>query len=979
MTRLDSLEGRLARVGFARPDEAAQVVRGWPAPAREVGVDQLARAADPDRALESLARLVDADPGLPARLAGDQDFAARLIALVGASDGAANDLAAGNPASAALVEDPGPRDRAGFEHELTAAVAAAGADPGARAEALRVAYRTAQLRIAARDLVADDPFAVVEPVGRELADLADATVAAALQLARDEVGPEAELVRLGVVALGKTGGRELNYVSDVDVLFVAEPAPDTDGAAAVDTQRALAIGSKIASAVIGICSAHTRVGQIFPLDAALRPEGKAGPLVRTLASHRAYYEKWAKNWEFQAMLKARPMAGDAGLAGAFTEMIAPLVWAAAERPEFLADLRAMRRRVVAEIPPREADREIKLGAGGLRDVEFTVQLLQLVHGRADDRIRARGTLAALAELIEHGYVGRSDGTSLGEAYRFLRALEHRVQLVGLRRTHLTPGDVSGWRRAGRSLGLADPAAEAEKRWRQTRRTVLALHQRMFYSPLLEAVARIPADGLRLTPQAAGQRLKALGYDDPDGALRHIAALTRGLSRKAEINRQLLPAMLAWFAEAPIPDHGLLAFRQVSEDLGDAPWFLRALRDEGMMGHRLATVLASSRYLLGLLQRDPQAVRILGDDADLTPRDRLELNAAMERAVAAKEGAGPRVNAVRSVRRRELFRIGAADVLGRLDSEQVAAALSDLTAATIYNALLVVLEDHPGAPELAIVAMGRWGGRELSYASDADAVVVMRDSGEEATRHAVAVVSELRTLLAAAGPEPGLQIDLDLRPDGKSGPLVRSLAAYQSYYAGRSEPWEAQALIRADTGAGGDELATELLSIMDATRWPAGGLDARALAQIRRLKDRMETERLPRGEEPRRHLKLGPGGLSDVEWTVQLIQLQHAHRVPGLRTPSTLRALAVAEQEKLINPADAAVLREAWTLAGTLRNKIMLVRGKKAEVLPSDTREFAAVADLMGDGTGGASHLEERWYRTSRRARRVTERIFYGDG
>lgn len=970
MARVDSIAGRLVRLGFQEPRDAAESVREWPEGHHGL-FDLLASGADPDAALRSLHGLAQVRPGLLDELVADTGFAARLVAVLGASDGAARDLTRHPHLVDTLVEPARQRTREELAEELLQA-----RDP----DALRVAYRGAQLRIAARDLTSSDPVdaGLVGDVGRELADLADACVEAGLALARREVGEDADLVRVGVVALGKTGGQELNYVSDVDVLFVAEPALGEDGEPLVDAHRVTSIGTNITSRLVKIISSHTAAGTIWPLDAALRPEGKAGPLVRSLASHQAYYERWARNWEFQAMLKSRPMAGDLALAAEFEEMVKPHVWQAGERDDFVAEARSMRRRVVAEIPAKQRDREIKLGEGGLRDVEFTVQLLQLVHGRGDERIRSRGTLAALSELVDCGYVGRSDGDALAAAYAFLRAFEHRTQLVALRRTHLAPDSEASWRRIGRSLGLANPAETLRKRWREVRRTVQALHRQVFYSPLLEAVARLPQDALRLTPESAATRLRALGYDDPQGALRHITALTQGLSRRAEIQRQLLPAMLAWFAEGPNPDHGLLSFRQVSEGLGDSSWYLRALRDEGLMAQRLATILSSSRYLVDLLKRDAQTVQLLGDDDRLVPRSLADLGTELRAVANRHDDPAKAVQAVRSVRRRELFRIGVADVLELVDTEQVGEALTDLTRATIDATMAVALRGRESAPRLSVVALGRWGGRELSYASDADATVVFAGEGEKAAKEAAAVVTEVRRLLTAAGPEPALQIDLDLRPDGKSGPMVRSLEGYRGYYQRWSRPWEAQALVRADLGAGDDDLGRELLAIMDERRWPRGGVTPTALAEMRRLKDRMETERLPRGVDPKRHLKLGPGGLSDVEWTVQLLQLRHAHEVPQLRTPRTLPALRAAVEAELVSEADARALAAAWRTASTIRNRIMLVKGKQSESLPKDARDMAAVAVLMGYGDGESSHLLARYQRVTRRARQVVNRIFWGE-
>jgi len=766
------------------------------------------------------------------------------------------------------------------------------------------------------------------------------------------------------------------------VLFVAEPALGEDGEPLISTDRAITVATRMTAELSRICSAHTAAGTIWEVDAALRPEGKAGPLVRTLSSHQSYYDRWAKTWEFQAMLKARPSAGDLDLGRDFVRMVNPLVWKAAEREHFVSDTQAMRKRVVAHIPAREAGRELKLGEGGLRDVEFAVQLLQLVHGRVDDRLRVPGTLTGLKVLIDNGYVGREDGKGFGLAYRFLRAVEHRIQLHRLRRTHVLPDSDDDLRRIGRSLGYVHPVPELLSTWRSCSQRVRRLHQRLFYSPLLDAVARIPTSELRLTTHAAVDRLKALGYADPQAALRHIAALSQGMTRQAEIQRQLLPAMLGWFADAPNPDAGLLAFRQVSEVLGTTPWYLRALRDEGAMAERLARILASSRYAVQLLTRAPQTVQMLADDDELVPRTRAQLQTEMLAAARRQRDPVAAVEAVRSIRRRELFRVAAGDLLGLNDVLTVGAALSDLASTTIDTALQIVRtsSDAPVVPEMAVIAMGRWGGGEMSYASDADAMFVMDDApagDSDRTKIAGAMITELRKLLTRPSADPPLAVDADLRPEGKGGALIRSLTAYRNYYSRWSSTWEMQALVRADALAGDPELGAALLAEIDRRRWPEGGLDHSQLTEIRKLKARVEAERLPRGADPAKHTKLGPGGLADVEWTVQLLQLQHAYEVPELRSTRTIVALRAARDAGLIDADDAGNLEAAWLLASRIRNQIMLVRGRGSDSLPSDNREMTTLAELMGHGPGEASHFLAEYRRVTRRARSVVDRIFWG--
>ena len=985
MIRIETTRGTLARRGFVDAEAAARVIDHWE-DEHELLLDVLAQSADPDHALMALDRLCDRVPGLMSRLAAAPVLARQLIMVLGGSNRLAHHLIA-HPEHIDLLEgELAQLSAAALRREL---LEAAGADSEApipiatdpTGDGLRIAYRGALLRIAARDLCAPEPLEAVADIADELSDLADATLEAALSISRLKLGENALKTRLAVVGLGKCGAQELNYVSDVDVLFVAEPVLGSDGEPLVTNDQAVQIATRMAAEMTRICSAHTAAGTIWEVDVALRPEGKAGQLVRTLSSHRIYYERWAKTWEFQAMLKARPAAGDLELGQAFVDLVAPMVWVAAERENFVADSQAMRKRVVAHIPARDQGRELKLGEGGLRDVEFSVQLLQLVHGRVDERLRTRATLPALKTLIDNGYVGREDGKGLALAYRFLRTLEHRIQLYNLRRTHLLPNNDHDLRRLGRSLGYKDPVNELLSTWRHTAQRVRRLHERLFYSPLLDAVAKIPSNELRLTTDAALDRLRALGYADPTAALRHIAALSQGVTRQAEIQRQLLPAMLGWFAGAPNPDHGLLAFRQVSEALGTTPWYLRALRDEGAMAERIARILASSRYAVALLKRAPQTVQMLADDQELRPRSLAELKAEMHAAAGRQSDGVAAVEAIRAIRRRELFRIAAGDLLGEHDVIITGAALTDLASATIDAALAVAREAaSESVPRIAVIAMGRWGGREMSYASDADAMFVMEDGTDadnDPIKVATAVINEMRTLLTRPSADPALSIDADLRPEGKGGALIRSLTAYRNYYSRWSSTWELQALVRADGLAGDEELAKILMAEIDARRWPEGGLSASQLIEIRKLKARVEAERLPRGADPAKHTKLGPGGIADVEWTVQLLQLQHAYRLPALRVTQTIAALRAACDAGVIDAMDAGHLEAAWIFASRIRNQIMLMRGRGSDSLPGDNRELASLAELLGYGPGESSHLLADYRRVTRRARQVVERVFWG--
>jgi glutamate-ammonia-ligase adenylyltransferase len=517
--------------------------------------------------------------------------------------------------------------------------------------------------------------------------------------------------------------------------------------------------------------------------------------------------------------------------------------------------------------------------------------------------------------------------------------------------------------------------------------VRRLHEKLFYRPLLDAVARLEPGSARLTLEAAQARLVALGFADPAGALRHIDALTSGISRRATVQKALLPVMLSWFADSPDPDAGLLAFRQVSDALGSTPWYLRLLRDEGAAAERMARVLGSSVYASDLLLRAPDATVMFGDDDELAPAEPDVLLSEATAIVARQQDSNAAIVAIRGLRRRELLRTGIGDVLGRLSVDQVCTAVSTVADVVIEAGLQAAIrevETRTGAAlptRIAVIGMGRFGGRELGYGSDADVMFVHDPlpgvDEEVAGRVALDVANELTRLLAAPAPDPPLLIDANLRPEGKQGPLVRSLASYASYYSRWSLVWESQALLRAAPVAGDHELGEQFVTLINPMRYPEAGLSIDDEREIRRIKARVETERLPRGTDPKLHLKLGPGGLADVEWTVQLLQLKHGFAVEGLRTTSTLKALEAAADEGLMTREDANVLSVAWQRATHLRNVVMLTKGKAADALPTLATDQAKLAQLLtrGESTGG--EVIEGYLRVTRRARAVVERVFYG--
>lgn len=1041
-------------------------------PAQEALVTEIGRTADPDLALLSLVRLAEACVGCEAEgllrgllaglaaapahdapgtdaagsaRAGDDpattEHRARLLAVLGSSSALGDFLVAHPRHLTALAPDQAfhAPDRPSALETLTGAVrdalgeedgAGTGADAGsggsepeervtAATSAMRVAYRDRLLAIVADDLRAEEPVAHLPAVGQDMAELADASLEAGLLIARAAVGPEAQDVALTVIAMGKTGARELNYISDVDVVHVVGPAgaPTSDPE---DEAALVATGTAIATELARATSATGEEPPLWPLDTALRPEGKDGALVRTLASHVAYYERWASSWEFQALLKARAAAGDAELGAAYEAAVAPFIWSASGRENFVDDARAMRRRVERESERKgQEDMRIKLGPGGLRDVEFTVQLLQLVHGRADESLHVRPTLEALDALSAGGYVSRADAAALGDCYKALRLLEHRSQLHRLRRTHELPARPEDLRRIGRGIelrSLAEPEALLTV-FRALRRQVRALHEAIYYRPLLSVAAGLSDAEMSLSPRAARERLAAIGYLDPDGALRHIQALTEGVTRRAAIQRQLLPVIIGWIGEGPDPDQGLLAFRLLSESIGSSHWYLALLRDSPAAARRLCQVLSGARWTTERLAERPESIAWLDDADDLAPRPdgalAEEVRSTLRRrsftasdVPGLEKQAAEAVRALMSVRTRELVRAALADSLDGVDPARAAHVLTAATdvvlsgVLSVATGLTVALRDGvdavaggsaedgtwPGAlAEHAVIAMGRLGGREITYASDADVLFVHEArpgvDEEDAATEADAVARWTVRLMAGARPHP-LEVDADLRPEGRQGPMSRSLSSYAEYYERWASVWERQALLRARACAGSAALGARFEELVAPLRWSEEGLDAAGLREIRRLKARMEAERLPRGTDPSRHLKLGPGGLSDVEWTAQVLQLAHAAEEPGLRTTSTTEALTAAVDAGLLTVDEGEDLVGAWRLASRVRAANVIGTGRdagaKVDVLPSDTRDLRLVGRMLGQEPGHEREVVEDYRRSARHARAVVERVVFGD-
>jgi glutamate-ammonia-ligase adenylyltransferase len=788
------------------------------------------------------------------------------------------------------------------------------------------------LRIAARDLSGIDDLAATTAA---LADLA----ADVLRYAVAEVGAGGQ----AVVGMGKLGGRELNYGSDIDLLFVGGEV-------------------RQARAVMELARRCYRV------DANLRPEGRDGPLTRSLDGYTAYWERWAEPWEFQALLKAVPVAGDPAVGRAWAERAAAALWGRSLGADDVRSLRAMKARSEAEVARRgRAERDVKLGRGGIRDIEFAVQLLQLVHGGVDPEIRSPTTFTALADLAAGGYVAGDDAEGLATAYAFLRRTEHVLQLEDDQQTHTVPDDPEARERMARVLGYRGspahgPVEAFDGDLARHRNVVRAIHERVYFRPLLAALAGAG----RLSAETAAAGLASFGFSDIDRTRQAIRELTRGLTRSSRMMQQLMPLLLDWLSEAPDPDGGLLGLRKLASRDQRTRELAHAFRDSADVARHLCLALGTSSLFTDWLTVNPDLIVRLADPSRLRTLARDALVESSGRALGWRRETAERQRALHRWRDRHLLGVAARDVFGVADVDGVGADLTVLAEAVLERAMR---ELEPELP-FAVVALGRFAGGELAYASDLDLVFVHEAATDseraEAMRLAVGV---LRFVGGTTGAQRIYRVDTNLRPEGRDGPLTRSLEGYRAYFARWADVWERQAMARARPVAGDTDLGRSFAEVVDEAVWgqPFTDGDAR---EVRRLKARIERERIPAGEDPEFHLKLGKGAMADVEWTAQLIQLR-----TGVRAPGTLAALAALEAEGALAAGDAQVLREAYRFCELARNRWYLIGAgpQGVDALPAQPVPLDRLARSLGTTRAG---LRADYRRVTRRSRRVVERLFY---
>ena len=869
--------------------------------------------------------------------------------------------------------------------QLREATAAVDDDDTALLAALR-RYRADELvRLGVRELGSGNPF----EVWQELSGLADASFDAAIAYHSARLDARygspltdgGERVAFAVIGMGKLGGRELNFASDVDVIYAY--ATDNGGAGELSLHEYF---SHLSRNVTAALNHKTADDVVFRVDLRLRPEGAQGAIANSLLSMERYYETFGRAWERQAWLKARACAGDRQLGADILDMLAPFIYPRSQSTNVVDDVSDLNRRIKIELDGgREIDSgfDVKNGRGGIREIEFFVQALQLIHAGRQPTLRSRTTVTALDQLLFSGLISQAEHTALSQAYVFLRRLEHVLQLDSGRQTQRLPSDAAAFDSIARRAGHADGG---ELR-RELDRHTMAVAQLFATLGVEESVVPAQVTALLVAEGDAAsdiERLRQLGFTDPERAQRDLErARNKPLS---PFNRaaggtaaRVAPELLAEIAACPDPN---LALKYISELISRrGTWSsMWALFDSNPTLMRLIISLFGTSVFLGkAFVNHPELIDVLLQSGQAQPQQSTEtLRARVDSALALLPAGDEeaRWNTLAEFKNAQVLRIGLADIAGVLEPDQICAELSNVAEVCLAVAYEMVRDamrvrhgdcrdDGGELVTLAILGMGKLGGRELGYASDLDVIFVYSQDGESdgprplhnvtyMTRLAQRLINNLHAM------HPGgrlYEIDTRLRPSGSRGLLVSSAAAWEAYHSGTARLWERQSLIKLRPVAGDPELGELVAAAADhyVYRYAPGEKDRLAAPEIAdavaAMRDEIERQ-LTEGRHTR-DVKTGRGGLIDVEFAAQLLLLLHGPEHPALRVPSTVPALEQAARLGVCDPEVCAVLIEGYRFLRRVEQRMRIVHDRSVHRLPDDAHELDLLAHRVGFENGDA--------------------------
>ncbi len=1038
-TLTSHLSQRLAACGCQDPEQAARnIERLAPDAATRTQLETalpallagLRRVPDPDQALNNLERFSQAalDRRFLLGLFRDTPRILHLLLTIFGSSQFLSDILVRHPTLFEWLLEPGivrrPKRKEDLDEEARRAVASA---PTLERQwsALRQFKVQEILRIGLQDLLGRQALAGIT---EELSNLADVILETAYEVCRaelvrrhgvpqlvDESGRARECP-FAVLGLGKLGGQELNFSSDIDLVFVYEAEGETAGIAGTEGARLGGISNqeffrKLGEMLAKGVGESSPEGHLYRVDLRLRPEGRTGSIAGSLRTCEIYYEAWGQTWERQALIKARPVAGDHALGEKFQRLVVPFVYRQYLDFGALDEIRAMKERINLSVAQdRRARRNVKLGYGGIREIEFLVQGLQLLHGGKNPWVREANTLRALHRLASQGLVADVDYELLVRAYSFLRKLEHRLQILHDRQTHTLPDAPRELASLARRMGYQppehpDPVASLLEEYARHTGAVRTLYDTFLKGvlPRGEEPSEEPADPVALFFSAdlpveeLRSRLASVGFEDLDRALRNFQAIREGQPfahyppQARHALAQIAPSLVAALASVPDPDLALTTFERFVGAVAARTTFVTLLAETHGLLDLLVRLFGTSEFMSATLLHHPELL-----DALLTPEPaarhgRGRVAADLQRALAGAATGSARLDALRRVKKAEELRIGLQDILDRADVTETHLALTHLAEACLEAALQMAEQDLaeryglPDPPGFAIVGLGKLGGMELGYASDLDLVFAYRQEGTTTgperithTEYFSKLADRVTKVLTSITQEGSVyRVDARLRPGGQKGELALPLAAFETHFTRLAELWERQAYIKARPAAGDPEVSRAFVEQMH--RFVYDAEEQPDLAErIQAMRHRMEVERVGTGSKGA-HVKLGSGGIVDIEFLVQYLQLRHGRDHPCLRTPSTVEALRVLAREGWLSAEDTAVLEESYRFLRRVENRLRIVADLSVNTLPAAPAKLEKLAKRMGyrPGTEGSARerfLEDYTAHTGR-VRAIYTRVF----
>ncbi|MBI3786165.1 MAG: bifunctional [glutamate--ammonia ligase]-adenylyl-L-tyrosine phosphorylase/[glutamate--ammonia-ligase] adenylyltransferase [Deltaproteobacteria bacterium] len=968
--------------------------------------DGVADVPDPAMALANLESLLDAAGGSRGLKELTVEDRRALFILLGSSPSLCVTLTAAGPSWAELLKECLRID----EHDAArhaAVLAPAWKLPWEGfAEQLRRYRHHEYLRIGLNDLIGRYS---IERTVQQLSELASGLFVACYNWARDRLREDYGEMRLSdregdrdnafvVLAMGKLGGGELNFSSDVDVVYLYESDVGLSSGGVRGQIEPRAFFTKLAESITRAMQEVTPAGFAFRVDLRLRPDGMNGPIANSAANSLLYYESYGQTWERTALIQARPTAGSTALGERFLNDVRPFVFRRYLDYTTVADMKQMKARVESELGAKSRG-NVKLGRGGVREIEFVVQVLQLINGGRDERVRTRGTLNTLRRLTACRYLPEGEGVALADAYRFLRDVEHKIQIVHQRQTHAVPKDARDQETLARRLGYRGDDAAA-RFWvdleRQTAIVRRAFEQ-LFYEPAAETqrvgdataeqLIRILDDG-----EASIPRLRELGFAQPESAQQSLLLLRDGprsapaSPRRRKVLYDLAPALLACIRQSANPDLALENMATFVSSVGARTSFLVLLRENPGTLRMMVELFGASQFLANSFLRHPEMLdSLVRADLVRVHRTLVDLCEELDSLRAGASDFEEALDVLRRFRNQEFLRIGINDLQGLLEPEDVAAQLALLAEACVRCAAKLATEEvcarygwRSLSGRFAVIAMGKLGGGELNYNSDLDLIFVYDEGGDESARvmaheRFTKIVQRLITILQVNTKE-GLayRIDTRLRPSGRSGPLVTSLDGFQHYHEESAQLWERQALIKARPITGDPELIQAVEDVIETFVYRAP-LTRDDVREIRRLRFRMERE-LARETQGHVNIKTGRGGLVDVEFVTQMLQLRYGTEESSVRSRRTLDALVALGTVGVLPESDQRILIDGYQFIRRVEHGLRLAYDRPVEDLERGDIDVGVVARRMGFAGDAAAAGEALWREFAQR--RETIRACY---